>query len=291
MKIPPFSGLRAFETVARRGSIRKAAAELNVDHTVISRQVRGLEQNLAVRLVKTSRRGVELTEAGRQYAKVLSASFLEITEATNALRSKKKGTKTLRIMSVPGFASKYLLPKLSDFRSLAPGVEIVLTTTGLDQDLKSFDADILIQLVPFGDISRFEATEILRPRIFPVASRHWIETHPEFNTPESLLRAPLIHELNLDRWYAWFRACGVSPREPLSGLHIGQAHLVVEAAKRGYGVALSNSIIGLDDLQSGDLREIGQTNVMLEYYVMKCAAGLESPAAEKFCRWILETVE
>lgn len=291
MKLPPFSGLRAFEAVARRGSIRKAAVELNVDHTVISRQLRGLEQNLAVRLVKTSRRGVELTEVGRQYAKVLSASLQEIAEATNALCSRKKGTRTLRIMSVPGFASKYLLPKLSDFRRFAPGVEIILTTTGMDQDLQSFDADILIQLIPLADIARFDATEIMRPRVFPVASQQWIEAHPEFSTPESLRRAPLIHELSLDRWYAWFRECGIMLPEPLSGPHIGQAHLVVEAAKRGYGVALSNSIIGVDDLESGDLREIGRTNVMLECYVIKCAPGLESPAADKFCRWILQTVE
>ena len=60
--LPPLNALRAFEVAGRLGSFSKAAAELNVTHSAISRHVRGLEKRLNVHLFRTENSGVALTE-------------------------------------------------------------------------------------------------------------------------------------------------------------------------------------------------------------------------------------
>ena len=66
--LPPLNALRAFEAAARLQSFTRAAEELNVSHSAISRHVRGLEKRLDVQLFKIAQRGVTLTELGRWYA-------------------------------------------------------------------------------------------------------------------------------------------------------------------------------------------------------------------------------
>ena len=116
----------------------------------------------------------------------------------------------------------------------------------------------------------------------------FLRAHPQFSTPQSLVDAPLIHEINLDRWAKWFLACGIPVSKPLSGPRIGQAHLVVEAARQGYGVALSNAIIGATDLQEGELCEIGATDVYLGSYMMTVTRAAQNRRATmQFQKWLL----
>ena len=66
--LPTLNALRAFEAAERLQSFTRAAEELNVSHSAISRHVRGLEKRLDVQLFKIAQRGVTLTELGRWYA-------------------------------------------------------------------------------------------------------------------------------------------------------------------------------------------------------------------------------
>jgi DNA-binding transcriptional LysR family regulator len=66
--LPPFAALRAFESVARLGSVVKAAAELHVTHSAISHQLRSIEDDLKIRLLERRGRRLVLTDDGRMYA-------------------------------------------------------------------------------------------------------------------------------------------------------------------------------------------------------------------------------
>jgi DNA-binding transcriptional LysR family regulator len=291
MRIPPFSGLRAFEAVARLGSIRAAAGELNIDHSVVSRQLRDLELRLGVQLVETSRQGAWLTPAGVSYAESVSAALSDLAAATEALTG-NEAARTLTVMSVPAFASKWLMARLPQFNRDFPELKVILKTASLEQSLESFDADVLIQLLSPSKMGSRRIIELARPRIFPVAHRDWIKAHPEMESPEMLRHAPLIHENSHDRWRAWFRANGLDASNNLSGPHVGQAHLVMDAVRQGYGVGLSNSLIGAHDTAEGEILEIGSSNVYLEYYVMAFASGryLKS-AALRFREWLVDEVD
>jgi DNA-binding transcriptional LysR family regulator len=80
--LPPFAALRAFEAVGRLGGIRKAADSLSLDHAVISRHIRLLEEWLGVQLFSRSSGRLQLTEAGAGYHGRVSAVLVELASAT-----------------------------------------------------------------------------------------------------------------------------------------------------------------------------------------------------------------
>lgn len=290
MKIPPLSGLRAFEAVTRLGSIRAAARELNLDHSVVSRHVRDLQLLLGVELLETTRGGIRLKPQGQIYARAVSSALNDIVSATTAVSNRSRLGRPLVIMSAPAFASKWLMPHLGEFYDRHKGIEIILkATASLDQDMTDFDADVLIRLVDPAQIAGHPVIPIARPRIFPIASSRWLDANPGIRTPADLAAAPLIHERSLGRWEAWFEACGVQPARPLSGPHIEQAHLLMDAVRQGYGVGLSNALIS--DAETGDLVEIGNTNVVMEQYVLAVSRNSQAQTAiNHFREWIIEAV-
>jgi LysR family glycine cleavage system transcriptional activator len=93
--LPPLNALRAFEAAGRLGSFTKAAIELNVSHSAISRHVRGLEKRLDVHLFRTLNTGVALTDQGRAYLASVTPALDQIAQATEALTTQPRGTVTL----------------------------------------------------------------------------------------------------------------------------------------------------------------------------------------------------
>ena len=85
-RLPPLNALRAFEAVARSLSFTKAADQLLVTQSAVSRQVKNLEDILGVQLLK--RKGpLELTEEGRKLLPVLTGSFDKIAEVIAGIKA------------------------------------------------------------------------------------------------------------------------------------------------------------------------------------------------------------
>jgi LysR family glycine cleavage system transcriptional activator len=287
MKLPPLLALRAFEAVARHRSVRKAADELAVHHTVVSRHVHALQAALDVVLVQTSRQGVTLTQAGIDYAATLTPAFSAIAGATARLETGKR-SRNLAIWSIPGFALRWLTPRLPQFRKLWPAIDIELRPTDSPPDLSTFEADAEIR---YGDCrSNGVHTMVLaRPRVFPVVSPAWLAEHPKVKTPADLLGQKLIHEESYEQWGRWLAQAGVSAPDSLSGPKLWHAHLAIEAAKLGQGVAIANELIVGNEIAAGDLVEIGTTNIVLEPYVLIARNDRwNEPALTKFRSWLID---
>ena len=103
-KMPPLVMVRAFEAAARTGSMRKAADDIGVSHTVISRHVRNLEAWAGRKLLETGPRGTLLTQEGAIFHRAVSEAFQIIAAAAVELRPRtRKGM--LRIWAMPGLAT------------------------------------------------------------------------------------------------------------------------------------------------------------------------------------------
>jgi DNA-binding transcriptional LysR family regulator len=264
-RLPPLSMLRAFEAVGRHGSMRKAADDLGVCHTVVSRHVQNLQDWFGTRLVETGPRGVALTEQGALVYAATAAAFDRIAEATAELRPDRVGARQLRLWCVPGLASRWLPPRLSDLQAALPGVEIVVRATTEKPDLKRGDADAVIcfgETPPEGG----RALQLERTRIFPVASPEWIERQPPIETLGDLAKCFLIHEDSRDQWRRFFRAAGHEPPSTLHGPRLWYASSAHEAALAGQGVALATRLQAADDLVAGRLVELLATEVCLGGY-------------------------
>src|SRR3954462_4644258 len=100
--IPPLPAIRAFEAVGRLGGIRRAAVSLKLDHSVVSRHLRQLEDWLGTALFHRSGGQVHLTEVGARYHGRIAAALAELVLATAELQDKEEQKKIL-VWCVPGF--------------------------------------------------------------------------------------------------------------------------------------------------------------------------------------------
>jgi DNA-binding transcriptional LysR family regulator len=94
-----------------------------------------------------------------------------------------------------------------------------------------------------------------------VASREVAEKVGPVAEIADLLHAPLLHEESNDYWRSWVAANTVSCPEHLAGPRLWQAHLTVEAARRGQGIALANRFLLGDDLETGRLVHVMTGNL------------------------------
>ena len=288
-RLPPLSMVRAFEAVGRTASMRRAAADLGVCHTVVSRHVRNLEAWLGTRLVESGPRGVVLTEEGRGYFRSVAAAFDLIATATTDLKpAAARGV--LRLWCVPGLAARWLAPRLADLQAALPDVEIVLRATTETPDFAHHEADAAIRFAEAPDVGG-RALLLERSRLFPVAAPRWQGAHPPVAELADLEGATLLHEESRDQWRRWFERSGHRPRSDLAGPRLWYASSALDAAVAGQGVALATRLQAADDMIAGRLVELLATDVDLGgYWLVVPEARWNDAVLARFRCWLIRSV-
>jgi LysR family glycine cleavage system transcriptional activator len=301
--LPPFATLRAFEAVGRHAGIRKAAQALMLDHAVVSRHLRTLEEWAGVRLVNRAHGYASLTEEGLRYHASISTALGEIRDATVQLMSRNDASR-LSIWCVPGFASEYLAARLGTFQALHPGLELELHPTDRSPDFARHEADVDIRYIPGdetscapGVTSGIRRVQLARPPVMAVASPGCATLLGNIQSAGELLNAPLLHEESPQQWHAWFTAHEVTVPQNLPGPRLWHAHLTIEAARRGQGVALANPFLLGDDFATGRLvpllgEAVVERPVALGAYAFLARADRwQSSKLVSFRRWLKQITQ
>ena len=139
--------LRFFLALCRDGTATGAARTLGVNHTTVARRIRALEENLGTRLFDPSRDGYEMTQAAENMFEQVQ-QMEEITQAIDrdvfGQDAELKGP--LKLTVAHDVADRLVIPRLPEFRSLFPCIDLdLLTTKGL-VDLAAREADIALRL-------------------------------------------------------------------------------------------------------------------------------------------------
>lgn len=264
--LPPLSALRAFEASARLGSHRRASEELRVDHTVISKHIRKLEAELGTRLLDVTPSGTRLTTTGQAYYRDIVAALGMIAAATERVRRGPEYP-SLHVACSPGFAVRWLAPRISSFIEAHPGLELSLRPTTRAPDLARGDADVDVRYSARGGANDHQQV-LVRPRVFPVASPAWLERHGPIASVSDLAQAALIHEETHEYWKRWLEYAGLSVTHALHGPRYWSAALALDAARMGQGVALANECLVADELRSGTLVEVLATDIVIDPYAL-----------------------
>src|SRR5437867_1439975 len=122
--IPSLAALQAFDGAARFLSFTRAARELNITQSAVSRHIRALEEGLGVKLFRRLKQRVSLTPAGAEYHSEISACLDRIQLSTARLRSRRRRETVLNLAALPTFAAKWLVPRLPQFERLHPQIRI-----------------------------------------------------------------------------------------------------------------------------------------------------------------------
>jgi len=252
-RLPPLSGLRAFEAAARHGSFRRAADELSVTPTAISHQIRALEDRLGVDLFERRTRQVVLTEAGRRLFPGLRDGFDTIAGALETL-AREVSRPALTISATFAFTALWLVPRMARLQATFPQVDLRLHASDDPVTLAAGRADIAIRYGA-GPWPGVEAEPMLADRFAPVANPAL-----GIRDPQNLSRAPLIHfdwrrkEPADPDWRMWMAAAGIAV-EPPSHLRFSQESHAIQAAVAGQGAALVSLVLVEDEIRAGRLAQ------------------------------------
>src|SRR4051794_11915022 len=171
--LPPLNAVRAFEA-ARRGSFKDAAAELGVTHGAISRQIRLLEDWLgAPALFHRLNRRVAFTPSGDALLAEFGPALDRIATAARQHREGRGelAAMVVRVNALATFSLRWLLPRLTLFRTEYPGIEVQLTTANEPVDALAEDYDVVIRGGPdtfHGFVARLLLSECRLPVCDPV---------------------------------------------------------------------------------------------------------------------------
>lgn len=289
-RIPPLNPLRAFEVVARTGSLTAAAAELHVTQSAVSRHVAALEDYVGQPLFVRERYGVRLTPAGAAYAKDVVPAFAAIAAATEKLTRGGRRTE-VRLHTYTTFAAKWLLPRLEAFRELNPGIELKLSNGPHPVNLDRDGLDLAIQMGD-GNWPHAKADFLFADEIEPVCSPAYLERYaPPPTPPTALLHQRLLvgHYRRAD-WDDWLQATGLAAEaKNAEHMQLNYSMLTWQAAVDGLGLAIGQIRLLGPDLAAGRLVRPFQHPVTRErgYYLLRRAQPRESRKVAAFRDWLL----
>lgn len=246
--LPSLSALRAFDAAAACMSFSGAARSLNVTPAAISQQVRVLEAELGLVLVRREGRGIALTEHGNQLARSLAEGFGAISRGIESLRETERD-RGIRVTTTPSIVDEFLLSHMSEFWQKNPGVEVSLTPSEGYKDIIKDGFDLAIR----GGEGHYRGL-----RTQHLADTKWIAVAaPQLinSEPVNLKDLPWIANTNLDWEVLLLQAAGLNP-DNLDIVNLGDPRHSIRAAREGYGATIANAFIVRNDVASGQLRAI-----------------------------------
>jgi DNA-binding transcriptional LysR family regulator len=151
--VPPLDPLLAFEAAARNLSFTKAAAELFLTQSAVSRQIQQLEEHLGVKLFERRARALLLTEKGQLFYRAVQDALQKLHDSARRLRGTAT-TNTVIVATTPGFASLWLIPHLAGFTRAHGHVDVRISATNeMIDDLERAQVDVAVRYVPEGSVS------------------------------------------------------------------------------------------------------------------------------------------
>lgn len=294
-RLPSLNALRAFEAAARHLSLTKAAQELHVTPAAVSHQVKALEADLGVCLMRRTKGAFVLTEVAQEALPLLSGSFEQMAEAVRRLRA-DQAQRFLTISVSPTFAATWLVRRLGAFNAAYPEIDVRLQTTDKIVDFVQDDVDVAIRFGS-GRYPGIEAIRLFEESIFPVCGPALLDRGPPLKQPADLARHTLLHvEWNwsmtrgepLD-WQMWLRAAGVEDVSDLRGPRFSHSNMALQAAIEGQGVALGSKALAGDELAAGRLVRLFDVALAVDfaYYLVYPEASATLPKIADFRQWML----
>jgi putative choline sulfate-utilization transcription factor len=289
-KLPPPNSIIAFEAAARHQSFTRAAQELNVTQTAVSRQIKTLEDHLGLAVFRRIGRTVQLTREGKRLHEAVMAGLSHIAEIVAELQQ-TDARPHLTVATTLAFSSFWLIRRIPDFRARFPEIELRLITSDADLDLHREEIDVAVRYGS-GKWQGLSATRLFTAEVFPVCSRALLDRIP-VRTPRDLLNAPLLEQEASDKswldWASWLREIGLDGRKLRPLFTFNNWPLLIEAAVDGQGIALGWTPYVNELLERGKLvRPIETVLRPANAYYLVTPLRSANPNAEAFSQWIRE---
>jgi len=292
LRLPPLDPLRGFVAAARSLSFTRAATQLCLTQSAVSRQIQTLEEALGVSLFVRGTRSLSLTPEGERLYRLASGWLRDYGELAASLRAEQVSPPVTVTASL-GITALWLLPHLRDFQTRHPDIDVRLASCNRVVDLRREGIDLALRHcadadAPAGSVRLFGET------VFPVAS-------PALGLTELTRdKLPTVALMNYDDpnfpwlgWADWLAACGLEGVRPRAVLHFNHYDQLIQAAVAGQGVAIGRAELLSDLIAEGRLQPVGgaRRTVADRGYWLIGASDAPREAVACFRDWVCEAAE
>ena len=297
----PLEALRGFEAAARLLNFTRAAEELHLTQSAVSREIRSLEERLGTRLFERAKGGLRLTPAGVALQHDVSAALATMRRGIE----RATGTASQRsfvVVTNRSMLSDWLWGRVADYTNRHPEIDLRLAPAprtgtpesrrGLD-DIDATDMDIGIRLLSRATADgRWE--RLMTEYVFPCCAKTLAEDLPR---PICTL-ADLAHHtlLELDdgmpaldaNWPVWCERAGVAPVAAAAWKRVPDWAFVFALAAQGQGVCMGRIPSVNDRLRQGVLvAPVPEVTLSTRaWYLVQSTRCKNDPRASAFVEWL-----
>ena len=217
-KIPATHTLLCFEAAARHESYTRAAQELSLTQSAVSRQITALEEFLGQTLFRRTRHGVALTPRGAEYAAQVTERLRALERDTLEAMSHQGAGGAIHLAAVPTFATRWLMPRLPQLAATHPDITVHIETQTRPFMFAGTGFDAALYAGTPEQVAKWAGTRaiaLMAEEVVPVCSPT-LKQHPL--TPQQVADLPLLQQSTRpEGWRQWFDAMAVAAPNALSG--------------------------------------------------------------------------
>lgn len=289
--LPPLDLLPSFEAAARHLSFTLAARELFLTQSAVSRQIQQIEASLGVALFERRHRALRLTDAGQVMQRAVVDCLQRLRDASTHVRS-VGAARQVAITCTPGFASLWLIPRLSRFTAAHPAVDVRISATLELADLARSQVDVAVRFCPTRD---GQGPPLFEETVLPLCAPALLSApRRALRKPADLAQQTLLAvempqgmALTMD-WEPWLQVMGLPDLRMKNTVRFTQYADAVAAAVAGQGVVIGRLPLLAELLR--DKRLVapfgGGAATRRGYFAMLSPRAAGNADAQDFVRWL-----
>jgi DNA-binding transcriptional LysR family regulator len=254
-----FAQLQAFVTVAREGSVSRAAEELFVTQPALTARLQGLERDLNASLFMRTSRGMRLSEAGHAFLPYAVRALETVADGRRQVDALERGGAGQLALGAAPAVSTYVLPLvLKRFATTHPRIAVSVRTGHSEEVLALVlgeQVDVgLVRALRHPDI---ESTLLYEDRLVLVVTPDHAFSSVKNIEMDALRQEQLILFDRTSSYYeltsALFRRAGISP---VGVMELDNIEAAKKMVQQGFGIALLPRTAVVGELAAGSLREV-----------------------------------
>ncbi|UVL89194.1 LysR family transcriptional regulator [Pseudomonas sichuanensis] len=287
--VPSMTALQCFEAAARHLSFTRAAEELHLTQSAVSKQVAQLEEMLRHHLFLRIRRRLQLTPAGSLYLAEVNKILTQVDMSSRYVQTYGTQTEVLKVATQPSFGVRWLIPHLKGFGKRHPNIHLDIRNEMEPFALLQGSADVVF-FYGQGTWPGATCVELFGEEVVPVCA-------PELLQGRTLADAGALADLVLlqsasrpEAWHEWFLEQGLHTDNSYHGPRFDTFYMALSAAQSGCGVALVPRYLVARELAGGSL-VMAWDHAMKSngaHYLAYAEHAAEVPKVRALVEWVRE---
>ncbi|ANC01134.1 MULTISPECIES: LysR substrate-binding domain-containing protein [Pseudomonas] len=285
--VPSMTALQCFEAAARHLNFTRAAEELHLTQSAVSKQVAQLEEMLRHHLFLRIRRRLQLTPAGSLYLAEVNKILTQVDMSSRYVLTYGEQTEVLKVATQPSFGVRWLIPRLKGFGKRHPNIHLDIRNEMEPFALLQGSADVVFF---FGQGTWPGATcvELFGEEVVPVCAPELLAGQV-LDSPGALAGQVLLQSTSRpEAWHEWFLEQGLHTDNSYHGPRFDTFYMALSAAQSGCGVALVPRYLAAKELAEGSL-VVAWNHAMPsngKHYLAFAEHAAEVPKVRALVEWI-----